>query len=52
MDILIVLIFISLTLVASAVVFFVWTVGQRTYEHNDRMSLLPLDEGHPADRKH
>jgi len=45
MDILILLIFVSLALVVSAVAFFAWTLRQRTYEHNDRMSLLPLEEG-------
>jgi len=45
MDILILLIFISLALVGGAIAFFAWILRQRTYEHNDRMALLPLEEG-------
>lgn len=45
MDILILLIFISLALVGGAVIFFAWTLSKHTYEHNDRMSILPLEEG-------
>jgi cbb3-type cytochrome oxidase maturation protein len=45
MDVLILLIFISLALVGSAVAFFAWTLRKRTYEHSDRLSLLPLEEG-------
>ncbi len=37
-------VFVSLTLVALAVVLFVWTVRERTLEHSERLSLQPLDE--------
>lgn len=31
-------------LAVAAVGLFVWSVRQRTHEHNDRLSLLPLDD--------
>ena len=49
MDALILLIFISLALVGSAVAFFAWTLRKRTYDHSDRLSLLPLEEDGPSD---
>jgi len=42
--ILILQIFVSLVLVAGAVVLFVYTVKSRTLEHADRLSLAPLDD--------
>ena len=44
MTILILQIFVSLVLVAGAVVLFVYTVKSRTLEHADRLSLAPLDD--------
>ena len=50
MEILILLILISLVLVGCAVAFFAWTLRERTYDHSDRLSLLPLvDSERPAD---
>lgn len=42
MDVLIVLVFVSLVLVAGSIVLFLFTVRQRDFEHGDRLSLLPL----------
>jgi hypothetical protein len=41
-------IFISLMLVAGAVVLFVHTVGARTLEHADRLALAPLEDDDPS----
>jgi cbb3-type cytochrome oxidase subunit 3 len=41
---LILTLFVSLVLAALAVVAFVFVVGQRDHEHNDRLSLLPLED--------
>jgi nitrogen fixation-related uncharacterized protein len=42
-EILVLLVFMSLAFVAAALVLFVWTVRQRTLEHADGLSLLPLE---------
>lgn len=47
MEILILLIFISVLLVGSAVAFFAWTVRQGTFDQADRLALLPLDDEKP-----
>jgi cbb3-type cytochrome oxidase maturation protein len=47
MEILILLIFVCVVLVGSAVAFFAWTVGQGTFDHADRLALLPLDDEKP-----
>ncbi len=44
MEALILLLFLSALLVASAVGLFAWTVRERTFEHSDRLALLPLRE--------
>jgi cbb3-type cytochrome oxidase maturation protein len=44
MEILILLIFVCVVLVGVAVAFFAWTVGQGTFDHADRLALLPLDD--------
>lgn len=44
MEILILLIFLCVALVAGAVGFFAWTVKQGTFDHADRLALLPLDD--------
>lgn len=44
MEILILLIFVCLALVGAAVGFFAWTVRQGTFDHADRLALLPLDD--------
>lgn len=47
MEILILLIFVCVVLVGIAVAFFVWTVRQGTFDHADRLALLPLDDEKP-----
>jgi cbb3-type cytochrome oxidase maturation protein len=42
-EVLILLIFVSLLLAASAVGLFVWLAKQRTFEHGERLELLPMD---------
>ncbi len=44
MEVLILLIAVSLTMALGAVLFFAWTVRERTLEHADRLALLPLDD--------
>ncbi|MDD9939453.1 MAG: cytochrome oxidase [Myxococcales bacterium] len=44
MEALILTVFISVGLVAGAVVFFGWNVRQRSHEHAERLALLPLAE--------
>jgi cbb3-type cytochrome oxidase maturation protein len=47
MEILILLIFVCVVLVGVAVAFFAWTVRQGTFDHADRLALLPLDDEKP-----
>lgn len=44
MDVIIALVFISLTLVAAGLVFFFTRLFEGDFEHGDRLSLLPLDD--------
>jgi nitrogen fixation-related uncharacterized protein len=44
MEVLILTVFVSLTLVAGELIFFAWNLRQGTHEHSDRLSLLPLEE--------
>lgn len=44
MDIIIALVFISLTLVAAGLVFFFSRLFEGDFEHGDRLSLLPLQD--------
>jgi nitrogen fixation-related uncharacterized protein len=44
MDVLILTVFVSLVLVLSAVLFFGWNVLNRSHEHDDRLTLLPLQD--------
>ena len=44
MEVLILLIAVSLSMALGAVLFFAWTVRQRTLDHADRLALLPLDD--------
>ncbi|TFH32625.1 MAG: cbb3-type cytochrome oxidase assembly protein CcoS [Myxococcales bacterium] len=48
MEILILLIFVCVLLVGTAVACFAWTVRQGTFDHADRLALLPLDDEKPA----
>jgi nitrogen fixation-related uncharacterized protein len=43
-DIIIALVFISLTLVAAALVFFFSRLFEGDFEHGERLSLLPLED--------
>lgn len=44
MEIVTLLIFVSLVLVACGLGFFAWTLRQRTFEHCERLSLLPVED--------
>ena len=44
MEVLILLIFVSLLLAGSAVGLFAWLTKERTFEHGDRLELLPIDD--------
>lgn len=50
MEIEILLVFVSLVLAGGAVALFVRTVRERTYEHSDRLALLPMEEDAPPKR--
>ena len=43
MDILILQVFVSLLLVVGSVILFLFTCRQRSFDHADRLALLPLD---------
>lgn len=43
MNVMVLQVFVSLMLVLSSVVLFVFTVKSRTFEHADRLSLTPLE---------
>lgn len=44
MDILILQVFVSLLLVVSSVILFGFTCRQRTFDHADRLALLPTED--------
>lgn len=44
MSVVVLQVFVSLLLVAGALVLFVFTVRQRDFDHADRLSLAPLEE--------
>lgn len=46
MNVMVLQVFVSLMLVISSVVLFVFTVKSRTFEHADRLSLTPLEDDH------
>jgi hypothetical protein len=48
MSVVILQVFVSLMLVASSVLLFLVSVRQRDHEHADRLSLIPLEDEHPA----
>lgn len=49
MNVILLQVFVSLVLVATGVVLFVFVVKARTLEHSDRLSLAPLeDDARPA----
>ena len=43
MEVVILQVFVSLMLVVGSVVLFAFTCRQRTFDHSDRLALLPLD---------
>jgi hypothetical protein len=43
MDVLILQVFVSLGLVAGSVILFLVTCRQRTFDHADRLALLPIE---------
>ncbi len=43
MSVIVMQVFVSLMLVAAAVVLFVFTVRSRTLDHSDRLALAPLE---------
>jgi cbb3-type cytochrome oxidase maturation protein len=49
-EVLILLIFVSLVLATSAVLFFAWGLRERVYDHAERLALLPLEEDGAKDR--
>ena len=48
MEVLILLIFLSVMLVGGALGLFAWTVRERTFDHSDRLALLPLRDAEIA----
>jgi len=51
LNVLLLLVFLSAALVLGAIGLFAWTVRARTFDHADRLALLPLrdDVGPPED---
>jgi nitrogen fixation-related uncharacterized protein len=53
MDVVILLVFVGVVLVTAAVGFYVWTVRQGSFDHADRLALLPLDDRErPTEHRH
>ncbi len=48
MEVLILLVFVSLILAGSGVGLFVFLVRARTFQHADRLALLPIEEEAPS----
>ncbi|MEM7605151.1 MAG: cbb3-type cytochrome oxidase assembly protein CcoS [Myxococcota bacterium] len=44
MNVLILLVFVGIAMVALALILFAWTLRGRTFDHTDRLALLPLSE--------
>ena len=44
MEVLILTVFVSLTLVTGELIFFAWNLRHRSHDHSDRLSLLPLED--------
>jgi len=44
MEILIMQVFVSLTLVVGSVLLFLFSARQRDFDHADRLAILPLDD--------
>ncbi len=52
MEVLILTTFVSLLLALAGVGLFVWSVRARTFDHADRLSLLPLDDSPESRASH
>ena len=48
MDVVILLVFVSLILVAAGLTFFIYRLREGDFEHGDRLSLAPLAEDEPT----
>lgn len=44
MDVLLLTVFVSLVLAGLGVGLFVWSAKARTFEHSDRLAILPLED--------
>lgn len=44
MEVLLLTVFVSLILAALGVGLFVWSVKTKTFEHSDRLAILPLED--------
>lgn len=51
MNVIPLMIFVSLALVTLAVLFFAFVVKEHTFEHSDRMELMPLLEDDPRPKE-
>ena len=51
MDILILQVFVSLLLVVGSVILFAFTCRQRSFDHADRLALLPIDDDDQTETK-
>ena len=47
MNVLVLQVFVSLCLVAAAILLFLYSIKQADHEHADRLSLAPLDDDDP-----
>ena len=52
MSVIVMQVFVSLMLVAAAVVLFVFTVRSRTLDHSDRLALAPLENDESSTTAH
>jgi hypothetical protein len=44
MDVIVMQVFVSLVLVIGGVLLFVFTIRKRTFDHADRLALLPIEK--------
>ncbi len=51
MNVVVLMVFVSLMLVAGSVVMFAVSIRQKDHEHADRLSLAPLEEDSPCKSK-
>lgn len=52
MDILILQVFVSLILVVGSIILFGYTCRLRSFEHSDRLALLPMDDDDTPPTRH